>query len=172
MSAICPICESNHRHSIETAMLDGKPIEQVYMNYKQSIPKLTMDQLKIHAVCHFKTPVSDNGESIATKLAFSEAQTLTTSCNEYMATLQRLGQVIDKKLTDVENGDSTAQQALSKSLVDLYLGTGNQIRETVKLLTDAYKDMNAEDSDSRNKSGLKMLSGALDRSRQKFGSVG
>lgn len=170
MSTVCKVCESDHRHQIEMDLLSGMSVEQIYMNYKGVVPGLTLDQIKIHAVCHIKTS-SDNGESIATKLAFSEAQMLTTSCNEYMSTLQRLGKVINGQLTHVENGDLTIQQALSKSLVDLYVGTGNQIRESVKLLTEAYADMNADDSNSQSRSGLKMLAGALDRSREKFGAA-
>lgn len=169
MSAVCAVCESEHRHQIEMDLLNGEALENILVKYKNVIPKLTMDQLKIHAVCHIQMPQSSSGESIATKLAFSEAQVLTTSCNEYMATLQRLGQVIDKQLSVVENGEGTIQQALSKSLVDLYIGAGTQIRETVKLLTDAYADMNADDSNKKNKSGLTMLSSALERSRQTFG---
>lgn len=169
MSTICVICESSHRHQIELDLLSGESLESIFNRYKSVVSGLTIDQLKIHAVCHIKMPdQSSSGESIATKLAFKEVQALTTSCNEYMATLQRIGGVIDKQLTGVENGDCTIQQAISKSLVDLYIGTGTQIRETVKLLTEAYADMNAKDSEYSNRSGLRMLSNALDRSREQY----
>ena len=61
-----------------------------------------------------------------------------------MDTLTRLGKVIDTQLDLVDDGSLTLSQAISKSTVDLYLGTGNQIRETVRLLSETYADMNAD----------------------------
>lgn len=165
---ICPICESEHRHQIDLALLNGDELESVITSYAKEGKKFTMDQLKIHAVCHLKR-TDTSKESIATKLAFSEAEALVTSCNEYMVTQQRLGSVISKQLTLVEDGELAVGAALSKSLVDLYLGTGKQINEAVKLLTDAYADMNADEGGRANKSGLALLSSALDRSRQELG---
>ena len=83
-----------------------------------------------------------------------------------MATLKRVGVAIESQIASVESGEITVGQALSKSLVDLYLGTGNQIRENVKLLMDAERDMNAGEAEGSNVSSIRRLTEAIERSRK------
>lgn len=156
----CPVCESKFRHQIEVDLLSGESIEDVAERYE----KLSLDDVKLHAVSHMS--ITDKSEeSIATRLAFKEADALTRVHSEYMATLSRLGKVIDSQLDLVDDGSLTLSQAISKSTVDLYLGTGNQIRETVKLLSETYADMNADNGASENKSSISNLVLALNKSR-------
>lgn len=148
-------------------LLDGVSLDEVMVKHSNSNHKLfSMDQLKIHAVCHMRIP-KNNGESLASKLAFSEAETLTVSCNEYMATLQRLGDVISTTLTASGADCSEVSKLFSKPFVDLYLGTGREIRETIKLLADTYADMNADSGERQNRSSITMLTSAIERSRKK-----
>lgn len=158
----CPICSSSNRHQIEVDLLSGDSPEIVM---SRGYGKFSLDELRLHAVSHMDIRASE-GESIATKLAFKEAETLTRVHSEYMATLRRVGQVISDQLDLVSDGSVTIAQALSKSTVDLYLGTGNQIRETVKLLTETYADMNADDGERDNKSSINKLVMAIHNSKE------
>lgn len=162
---ICPICESIHRHQIDVDLLNGDSLDTIM---SRDYGKFSMDQLKIHAVAHVKISKEPGKEheSIATKLASKEADALSVTCAEYMATLKRLGSAIDSQISSAEDGEITLSQALSKAVVDLYLGTGNQIRETVKLLIEAEKDMNAAESEGSNVSSIRRLTEAIDRSRK------
>lgn len=156
----CPICESNFRHQIEVDLLSGESIETVAQKYE----KFSLDDVKLHAVAHMSIDSSDK-ESIATKLAVREAEVLTRVHSEYMATLSRLGATINSQLDMVDDGTVTLSQALPKSSVELYLGTGNQIRETIKLLSETYADMNADNGTMENKSSINNLVIALNKSR-------
>ena len=163
--SFCPICESSHRHQIETALLNGDSLDSVMNSFANSC-KFSMDQLKVHAVSHLRVPESSSNESIASRLALKEADTLAATCAEYMATLKRVGETIDSQISSVESGDLAIGQALTKSVVDLYLGTGNQIRETVKLLIEAERDLNDSEESSGNVSSIRRLTEAIDRSRR------
>lgn len=160
---ICPICECVNRHKVDVDLLNGDPLEDIIA---RKYGKFTLDQLRVHAVTHVKVPEAKDNESIATRLATKEADTLSATCGEYMATLKRLGAAIDMQISGVESGEIALSQALSKSVVDLYLGTGNQIRETVRLLIEAEKDMNAAEADGGNVSSIRKLTEAIDRSRK------
>lgn len=156
----CPICESSFRHQIEVDLLNGESIEDVAKKYE----KYPLDAVKLHAVSHMSL-YDEDGDSIATKLAVKEAEVLSRVHSEYMATLARLGETITSQLDLVSDGSLTLSQAIPKSTVDLYLGTGNQIRETIKLLSDTYADMNADSGASENKSSINNLVLALNKSR-------
>ena len=157
---VCPVCESKFRHQIEVDLLSGEAIEDVASKYE----RLSLDDVKLHAVAHMSI-IDKSDDSSATKLALREADVLSRVHSEYMATLTRLGKVIDTQLDLVDDGSLTLAQAISKSTVDLYLGTGNQIRETVRLLSETYADMNADSGAAENKSSIGNLVQALNRSR-------
>ena len=161
--SFCPVCECAHRHQIDIDLLNGDALEEIL---QRKYGNFSLDQLRVHAVTHVKIPDGADNESIATRLAVKEADALSDTCTEYMATLKRLGAAIDKQITGVENGEIALGQALSKSVVDLYLGTGNQIRETVRLLIEAEKDMNAAEAEGGNVSSIRKLTEAIDRSRK------
>lgn len=156
----CPVCDSVARHQVEVALMSGLSPEEIV---EKKYGKFTVEDIRLHAVAHME--LLESKESIATKLACKEADALTRVHSEYMATLSRLGKVISSQLDQVEDGSITMSQALSKATVDLYLGTGNQIRETVKLLTETYADMNADSGERDNKSSINKLVMAIDRSR-------
>lgn len=168
---VCPICEHPHRHSIETAVLNGVDFAEIVQNFssQKDNHKFTVDHLKIHSLCHMVLPTKKD-ESMAAKLGVKEAETLTVAYNEYLATLQRLSGVINVKLGEVERNETQVRHAFTKPLVDLYLGTGKQINDTIKLLADINAEMNAENN-SRNRTGLEVLSSALDRSRQQLSVI-
>lgn len=171
---VCPICDHPYRSQIERALMDGVSLEKIMETYNSdtySAPefKFTKDQLRIHSVCHIAMPSQDDvKESIADKLALKEADMLIISCKEYMTTLQHLGSVINTKLSQIQTGEAETRIELTKPMVDLYLGTGAQIRDTVQMMTEAYAEMNADDAQF-SRSGLTVLSNALDRSRKEFG---
>lgn len=161
---ICPICNNPNRHQIDTDLLNGDSLEEIV---SREYGNFNLNQLRVHAVTHVKVLDSSSGnESIATRLAVREADALSATCAEYMATLKRLGAAIDTQISIVEDGEISLSQALSKAVVDLYLGTGNQIRETVRLLMEAEKDMNASEAEGGNVSSIKRLTEAVERSRK------
>lgn len=168
--ASCPICNHPDRHMIEQDLFDGVSLEDIIINYgKETAHSFTKDQLRIHSVCHIKMPSTGTEDSLANKLSLKETDMLVVACNEYMATLQRLGKVINGKLDQIERGEAETRSEFTKPMVDLYLGTGTQIRDTVKAMSETYATMHGDDVNV-SRSGLSILSSALDRSREKFGS--
>lgn len=156
MAVFCKICNSSNQQTIEAALLAGTPIDEVAKSFE-----VPLNDLKIHAVMHlsaFKSKASADGSessvepeeslSIAQKLKLQEAVTLRNTYNEYYSTLKKLGAHINRQITESDKSGMVLGRLLEKSTIDLYLGAGVQIRETIKSLAEIDSIVNGKEDSS------------------------
>ncbi len=165
MARVCSICSHPARTEIELALLNAESfreaaniIEQVSLEFEVS-----ESDLKLHAILH--SPVSTdlenrNPHSLARQLKVKEAEALAATVNEYLITMTAVG----RRLRVYVNDSDTVhfEKLLTKSVTDLYLGTGAQIRETVKLMAEVNSILN-EDQNPQ-KTGIMALANAINSS--------
>lgn len=176
----CTICNHPDRAEIENAILtmstDGhSSIEQIAEQYEVSL-----DELKMHALFH--TPLVGDSDleqlknnqpeeaatprdSLTRKMKLREADMLAAVGNEYLVTLKTMGRRINKlaqvSSIDVEDEDKQVRLAklLTKPIVDLYVGLGGEIRQTVKTMAELDRMLNGPDTSAN--SGLMALAQVL-----------
>lgn len=157
----CSICAHYKRAEIENAILNMSPenteltLESIAKDYN-----VQLNELKIHALMHTQIVTGAPGEqtSIARQLKLKEADILASVVTEYMVTLKSIGRRINA-LTYQEN----FEQLLSKPVVELYLGTGGEIRSTVKTLAELNGILNGPEM--TNAGGLHALAAAIAMSK-------
>ena len=87
---------------------------------------------------------------------------LTTVANDYLTTMLTIGARINGYVKSDELG---FDKLISRQIVELYLGTGAEIRQTVKALADLNTQINGENNSA--KSGLHALTNALNVSAKR-----
>lgn len=188
MASTCKICNHPERAAIENAILalttsgsgSEYTIETIATQY--DVP---LDELKMHAMFH--TPlVSDadikaleqraptdesekpKGDSLTRKMGLREADILATVANEYLVTMKTMGRRINKlaQVSSIDEEDQAKQlqlaKLLTKPMVDLYVGMGSEIRQTVKTMGELDRMLNGPE-DGVN-SGLAALAAAIRQS--------
>lgn len=109
-------------------------------------------------------------QSLTRKMKLREADMLMAVANEYLVTLKTMGRRINKLASissiDVEDEEKQLRLArlLTKPMVDLYVGIGSEIRQTVKATAELDKLLNGPE-ESQN-SGLQALAAAIALSHQ------
>lgn len=122
--------------------------------------------------------VAEPRQSLTRKMKLREADMLMTVANEYLVTLKTMGRRINKLASissiDVEDEEKQLKLArlLTKPIVDLYVGIGSEIRQTVKATAELDKLLNG--SEESQNSGLQALAAAiaLSGSHQSFAEQG
>lgn len=164
---LCKICSSPHRAEIENAILsmvadappsDVRSIESIAKHFE-----VPLEELKMHALFH--TPLVGEAdvtalkseepsepekprESLTRKMKLREADMLAAVGNEYLVTLKAMGRRINKlaqvSSIDIEDQEKQLQLAklLTKPMVDLYVGLGGEIRQTVKTMAEIDRMLN------------------------------
>lgn len=164
MPSSCKICNHPLRADIENAILtmtagssskETYAIEDIAAQY--GVP---LDELKMHALFH--TPLvgdaeieelhADKGpearDSLTRKIKLREADMLASVGQEYLVTLKTMGRRINKlaQVCDTAAEDEDAQfrlaKMLTKPMVDLYVGLGGEIRQTVKTMAEIDRMLN------------------------------
>lgn len=141
----CVICEHPKRKEIEEFLLFSN-----FGNDKMTLADIAqkfsvkLEDLQVHALMH--TPLSrleDEriGVSIAAELKKSEAAQLNALAEEYWVTLRSVGADIRKTVADKNNGGA---RMLTKQVVDLYIGTGTGLRQTIESIVDMNQKLNGE----------------------------
>lgn len=104
-------------------------------------------------------------DSLTRRMKLREADMLAAVGNEYLVTLKTMGRRINKlaqvSSIDIEDEEKQLKLAklLTKPMVDLYVGLGGEIRQTVKTMAELDRMLNGpEDSVS---SGLSALAKAI-----------
>lgn len=186
----CSICNSPNRAEIENAILalttsgagENVSIETIAEQFNVSL-----DELKMHAMFH--TPlVSDadisaiehcapaaettedkpKGESLTRKMKLREADILATVANEYLVTMKTMGRRINKlaQVSSIDEEDQAKQlqlaKLLTKPMVDLYVGMGSEIRQTVKTMAEMDRMLNGPEDSAG--AGLAALAAAIRQS--------
>ncbi len=163
MAKSCEICTHPYKARIEAAMLDGMPdahiaslfelpISQVrrhkhkcasYTMTTDEFDKAVLAELQrvntpeaIEAIEHFKRPAS-----IQDALSIREADLVAGAMKDYMVTVKQLGDRIQTIIgaMDTEEGMYQARGLLSKSICDLYVQAGAEVRQCAKTLSDMQK---------------------------------
>lgn len=116
---------------------------------------------------------STSRDSLTRRMKLREADMLAAVGNEYLVTLKTMGRRINKlaqvSSIDIEDEEKQLKLAklLTKPMVDLYVGLGGEIRQTVKTMAELDRILNGpEDSTA---SGLVALAKAIQGSDQADG---
>lgn len=155
----CKVCTDPRRSEIELAILniDGTiTVETIAQDFE--VPE---DDIRMHALMH--TPLSETSaqaDTLAKKIKLKEADMLSRTAHDYLITMTSIGRKI-RSYSD--NEDAIASKLISKSVVDLYLGCGAEIRQTVNALSDLNSKLNG---DPTAKTGLQALAEALAATKQ------
>lgn len=145
----CNICEHPQREDIEDLLKEAVPIEEVADRYE-----LDLDELKEHVLFH--NSVENPQESIARNIRKREADLLADVAESYRKTFISIGVRVNQI---VEDPDAASTAKLSKQLVDLYLGVGKEIRDTVKAIVEMDQLLNGPKDE--NVTGLMALAEAI-----------
>ena len=182
---MCKICNSSMRMDIESSIL------RMTEDHEQTIDEIAeqfgcdVDELKTHALFHtplvracdldpnyeekpqpFNTSCHD---SLTRQMKLREVDLLSEVANNYMLTLKTMGRRINKLAQvvsiDAEDEEKEVKLAklLTKPMVELYLGTGGEIRQTVKTMAEINHILNGESDPTAN--GLAALANAIRASK-------
>lgn len=190
MLVACKICEHPDRVAIENAILaltTSGPSERYTIEAIAEQYDVPVDDLKMHALFHTAL-VSDadiaaieehapaepdeqdkaKGGSLTRKMRLREVDMLSTVANEYLVTLKTMGRRINKlvQVSSIDAEDQAKQlqiaKLLTKPMVDLYVGMGGEIRQTVKTMAEIDRMLNGPE-DSANQ-GIAALAAAIRQS--------
>lgn len=188
MPSLCTICNHPDRAEIENAILsmtDGSKtsIEVIAEQYDVSL-----SDLKMHALFHTPLvgaadleelrdaeTLGDTEQTVAMRatprdsltrrMKLREADLLAAVGNEYLVTMKTMGRRINKLAQvseiDIEDNDRQLKLAklLTKPMVDLYVGLGGEIRQTVKTMAELDRLLNGPEDSAT--SGLVALAKAI-----------
>ena len=188
MPSLCTICNHPDRAEIENAILsmtDGvkTSIEVIAEQYDVSLA-----DLKMHALFHTPLVGAADIEelrdaetlgdteqteaarptprdSLTRRMKLREADLLAAVGNEYLVTMKTMGRRINKLAQvseiDIEDNDRQLKLAklLTKPMVDLYVGLGGEIRQTVKTMAELDRLLNGPEDSAT--SGLVALAKAI-----------
>ena len=188
MPSLCTICNHPDRAEIENAILsmtDGvkTSIEVIAEQYDVSL-----SDRKMHALFHTPLvdaadieelrdaeTLGDTEQTVAERptprdsltrrMELREADLLAAVGNEYLVTMKTMGRRINKLAQvseiDIEDNDRQLKLAklLTKPMVDLYVGLGGEIRQTVKTMAELDRLLNGPEDSAT--SGLVALAKAI-----------
>lgn len=158
----CLVCDHANRFEIEQALLHLS--ETCTLEAISKLYEVPIEDLKQHAIFHNPMNVVDvEDPSISKMIKISEADIVSETIKEYSITLKNIGRRINNyACSDV--ADVKLEKILTKSVVDLYLGLGSEIRQSVKALAEINQILNGPKDDST--SGLEALALAINASRR------
>lgn len=147
----CTVCNHDNRLDIEKALLcissgvGGQTIEDVADEFN-----IHIRDLQVHAVMHVpldQTASQSNDdvkqESIVQSINKVEAVRLHRAADDYLCTLKNLSAKINKI---INTSDETSLRLLTKSTVDLYLGSGAELRNITNAIVQMNQTLNGENN--------------------------
>ena len=159
----CKICTHSERDNIDSALLLNTPLEVIASHYdipvsdvkqhkERCVPfTMSMDEFdgmvkrEMAAYASPDTQPLDHPDSLQRQINLREADYLTAVLQDYMITLKSTGREIQRCLKRANDSDIPAKNLLGQSLVDLYIGTGGEVRQTIKTLSDVGKQLREND---------------------------
>lgn len=176
MSRNCTICNHADRAEIENAILAIGSSSSITIETIADQYGCDLNDLKMHAMFHapllteFDESVKaeeteEAPKSLTRKIKLREADILASTSNEYMITLKSMGRRLNRLINvsdiDVEDMEKQVQLAklLTKPMVELYLGLGNEIRQNVKTMAELDRMLNGPQDGGL--SGLSALADAI-----------
>lgn len=167
----CVVCKHPERYAIEAVLYRMTPkdadelLEQLSNAYD-----IDIEVLQRHAMFHACLDLTPAGEetSIVRQMKLRETDLLGLVAKDYADTLSLIGNRIRTKAhneSDVDGMDDVRfERSITKSLVELYLGCGDNVRKTVKDIADINQVLNGPKDDGL--SGLGALAAAIAGSNQ------
>jgi len=139
----CVICSHSARKAIEEHLLtfnygnEGMSIRDIATKF--NVP---VQDLQVHALMHFSVLGANGaeGESLVADIKKREANVLSRVADEYWATIQLAGKI----LRDDMNNKETKGRGISKNLMEVYLGAGNNLRQTITAISEMNAKINGE----------------------------
>ena len=167
----------NEQNSIEAIAEQYKvPLDELKMHALFHTPLVGDGDVEaLHAeggICN--TPILEAGcdapkaeprDSLTRKMKLREADMLAAVGQEYLVTLKAMGRRINKlaqvSSIDIEDEEKQLKLAklLTKPIVDLYVGLGGEIRQTVKTMAELDRMLNGPEDNGA--SGLAALAAAI-----------
>lgn len=144
----CKVCDSMRRAEIETALLNMDPNSDIHnlsaIAKEFNVPE---NDLKVHVLMHTPLGIKENDfenkqESIAYNAKVREVYILEQVANEYLVTLKNLGNRLNCMMAASSIEDLGFEKFVTKPVVDMYIGTGAEIRQTVKAMADVDRLVN------------------------------
>lgn len=148
-------------------LTDESDLEAV-ASYQSALDGVSFDELP--QLTPEPGAVAEPRQSLTRKMKLREADMLMAVANEYLVTLKTMGRRINRLASissiDIEDEEKQLKLArlLTKPMVDLYVGIGGEIRQTVKATAELDKLLNGPE-ESQN-SGLQALAAAIAMSHQ------
>lgn len=167
----CKVCNHINRDEIEAVLY-----RMTSANADELLQKLSdeyevdIEELERHAMFHACMDLSPQGEetSIVRQIKLRETDLLNQVAKDYADTLTLVGTRIRQRALNEAgvNGmeDTKFERAMTKGMVELYLGCGDNVRKTVKDIVDINQVLNGPKDEGL--SGLGALAAAIAGSRQ------
>ena len=167
----CVVCKHAHRGEIEAVLYRMTPenanklLEQLSEAYD-----IDLEILQRHAMFHACMDLSPQGDqtSIVRQIKLRETDLLAQCAKDYADTLTLVGSRIRTRARNESDKDGMDdirfERAMTKGLVELYLGCGDNVRKTIKDIADINQILNGPKDDGL--SGLGALAAAIAGSKQ------
>lgn len=188
MPSMCTICNHPDRAEIENAILSMTDWSKLSIEAVAEQYDVSLADLKMHVLFHTplvgaadieelrdaetlgdteQTEVvrAAPRDSLTRRMKLREADLLAAVGNEYLVTMKTMGRRINKLAQvseiDIEDNDRQLKLAklLTKPMVDLYVGLGGEIRQTVKTMAELDRLLNGPEDSAT--SGLVALAKAI-----------
>lgn len=165
----CVVCKHPRRDEIEAVLyrMTPKNADELLKQLSEAYD-IDIGNLERHALFHACMDLSPAGEetSIVRQIKLRETDLLAQCAKDYADTLALVGSRIRTKArneSDKDGMDDTRfERAMTKGLVELYLGCGDNVRKTIKDITDINQLLNGPKDDGL--SGLGALAAAISAS--------
>ena len=167
----CPVCKHPDREKIESVLyrMTPKNADDLLMQLSDAY-EIDIEDIQRHAMFHACMDLTPQGEetSLVRQIKLRETDILAQCAKDYADTLSLVGDRIRTKArneSDADGMDDTKfERSMTKGLVELYLGCGDNVRKTIKEITDINQILNGPKDDGL--SGLGALAAAIAASRQ------
>ena len=165
-SKACKICNHAKRDEIEAVLYRMTPENADKMLSELSEAyDIDIEDIQRHAMFHACMDLTPQGEetSIVRQIKLRETDLLGQVAKDYADTLALVGSRIRQKARNESDADGMKdivfERSMTKGLVELYLGCGDNVRKTIKDIADINQVLNGPKDDGL--SGLGALAAAI-----------
>ena len=161
----CTICSNPQRELIERALFKMSK-ENATLTLKSISEEfdVSVEELQRHALFHTSFDCDPDGETIVRQIKMREADMLAAVTMDQLETIKLVGQRMRSHAQSKDSDDVRFERAVTKAVVDLYVGTGDCLRKNVQTLADINNLLNG--SPDEGLAGLASLAAALNASRK------
>ena len=167
----CPVCKHPMRDAIEAVLLRMTPKNgEELLHQISNTFDLDLEDIQRHAMFHACMDLSPAGEetSLVRQIKLRETDLLAQCAKDYADTMALVGSRIRQRAIKESDADGLDEmrfeRAVTKSVVELYIGCGDNVRKTVKDIADINQLLNGPKDDGL--SGLGALAAAIAGSKQ------